>query len=189
MRWDWDSTGDNRVAKMWHLREELSRSGKVVYAKWYKGRATFFSKTLAAALIRALDHSHPMRSLSRNAHTIHELLLEDSPQSSKILKKRSEKEQGLTPKEFDKGLTELWQSLRIVGYGEVDDGAFPSLNIGATSALFEDLCRKATGLSEKAAIEDLAPISETPFIQQLNSFKSRPATGPKVKVIRFSDIQ
>ncbi|HMN67936.1 MAG TPA: hypothetical protein PKC28_05290, partial [Bdellovibrionales bacterium] len=40
MRWEWDAGSDNRVAELWYLREELSRSRKVVYVKWYQGRAT-----------------------------------------------------------------------------------------------------------------------------------------------------
>ena len=55
---------------------------------------------------------------------------------------------------YTKALNELWRKLWIVGFGEVDDGAFPSLAIGATSVLFEDLWQKAKGLksdtSEKA---------------------------------------
>ncbi|MBS2027495.1 MAG: hypothetical protein JST54_06265 [Deltaproteobacteria bacterium] len=35
----------------------------------------------------------------------------------------------------------LWTRLLIVGAGEVDDGAFPSLAIGSTALLFEDLWR------------------------------------------------
>jgi hypothetical protein len=43
MVWEWDAGADGRVSSLWILREELSRSGKVIYAKWYQNRATFFS--------------------------------------------------------------------------------------------------------------------------------------------------
>lgn len=40
MHWEWDDAGDKRVADLWHLREELSRSGeRVVYTKWFQNRA------------------------------------------------------------------------------------------------------------------------------------------------------
>src|SRR5262245_39894917 len=51
MRWEWDENGDDRVSRLWHLREELSRSGRVVYGKWFRGRATFFSRDLFRALL------------------------------------------------------------------------------------------------------------------------------------------
>ncbi len=36
-------------------------------------------------------------------------------------------------------MKELWSRLLIMGVGEVDDGAFPSLNMSATRLRFEDL--------------------------------------------------
>src|SRR5205809_926272 len=61
MRWEWDTGGDHRVADLWRLREELSRSGKVVYAKWYRGRATFFSKQVFTWMLALLESSHAQR--------------------------------------------------------------------------------------------------------------------------------
>src|SRR5687768_456182 len=55
MRWEWDEEGDSRVAELWHLRERLSKSGKVVYTKWYRGRATLISRELFPALLKVLD--------------------------------------------------------------------------------------------------------------------------------------
>lgn len=46
MRWEWDENGDDRVAKLWHLRRELAESKRVIYSKWYRGRATLFSKEM-----------------------------------------------------------------------------------------------------------------------------------------------
>ena len=40
-------------------------------------------------------------------------------------------------------MKELWSTLAIVGVGEVEDGAFPSLAHAATDVVFEDLCREA----------------------------------------------
>ena len=39
MRWEWDESGDDRVAKLWRLRAELSTSREVVYSKWFRGAA------------------------------------------------------------------------------------------------------------------------------------------------------
>ena len=38
-----------------------------------------------------------------------------------------------------RSLDELWQHLLIVGTGEAEDGTFPSLEVGATRWIFEDL--------------------------------------------------
>lgn len=43
MIWKWDETGDNKVGEMWMLMKKLSDCKEVVYSKWYRGRATFFS--------------------------------------------------------------------------------------------------------------------------------------------------
>src|ERR1700742_4140166 len=51
MHWDWDSDGDNRVAELWYLKEELSRSREVIYSKWWQGRATLFSFEVFTNLI------------------------------------------------------------------------------------------------------------------------------------------
>lgn len=154
MRWEWDDAGDNRVAELWHLREELSRSREVVYAKWYQGRATFFSRAVFTAL-RAHFRAHPL-PLGRDAREILEILRESSPQSTKYLKRASGLQGRLLESTYERALKELWRQLLIVGFGEIDEGAFPSLAVGATSLLFEDLEEdaRALGADEAAAVLD-----------------------------------
>lgn len=143
MLWEWDESGDNRVAKLWHLREQLSSSGKVVYVKWFKGRATFLSRELFRALLAIYGKQPRFQALSREAREILALLEENSPQSTKQLKRAS----GLVGRPLEgiytRALQELWSRLLIVAYGEVDEGAFPSLAIGATKWIFEELYREA----------------------------------------------
>ncbi len=145
MKWEWDDDGDNRVVQLWHLRERLSRSGKVVYTKWYKGRATFFSrkeftKRLAASLANTNRAAH---MLTREARDILEALEENSPLSTKVLKKTVDLRGKFHEATYNRAMKELWSRYLIVGYGEVDEGAFPSLAIGATKLLFEDLYKEA----------------------------------------------
>ena len=148
MRWAWDEGADERVVRLWHLRERLAHARTVVYAKWYKNRAGFFSRELFTAMLAALM---PLpRGLSSEARELLSLLEEDSPQSSKSLRRAA----GLTGKHgeaiWTRALRELWERLLIVGTGEVDDGAFPSLAIGATRWIFEDLWEQAArGLDEQ----------------------------------------
>jgi len=152
MTWEWSSDGDNRVADLWYLRTELSQSNQVVYSKWFQGRATFFSLEIFTALVR-IKAMEPV--LSRQAEEILQLLIEDSPLSTKEIKAAADlKGRSLEPV-YNKAMKELWSQCLIVGYGEKEDGAFPSLGIGATSTLFEDLWQAAQILDSEVASKKL----------------------------------
>jgi hypothetical protein len=142
MKWEWTDDADDRVASIWRFRTRLSESGRAVYLKWYRGRATFVDRELFVVCLKLFHFERPLR-LSREAREILQLLEENSPLSGKELRRML----GLQGKRFEatyqSSLKELWLRFLIVGYGEVDDGAFPSLAIGATRLLFEDLYRKA----------------------------------------------
>lgn len=145
MKWEWDQDGDTRVSDLWHLRAELSVSGKVVYTKWYQGRATFFSKELFTAFLCVLHFTNPIRAeLSTTAHQILDLLNMDSPLSTKEIRRATELTGKFLAPVYDKSLKELWNRLLIVGFGEVEDGAFPSLAIGSSKLLFEELWNEAS---------------------------------------------
>jgi hypothetical protein len=155
MRWEWDDSGDNRVASLWHLREELSRSNKVVYSKWYRGRATFFSKELFVAILALLGKP---QGLSKGSVSLLEALEEESPLSTKVLKKKSKLQGQVLEGTYHKALKPLWSRGLIVGYGEVDEGAFPSLAIGATQVLFEELWKESQSLTFEKALHEVERI-------------------------------
>jgi len=79
------------------------------------------------------------------------LLEDDSPLSTKELKKRAKLEGRFQETAYNRALKELWKRLLIVGFGEVDDGAFPSLAMGASEVMFEQLWRDAGTLDPQAA--------------------------------------
>jgi hypothetical protein len=145
MRWAWDQGADERVVKLWHLRERLASAREVVYTKWYKGRALFFSRELFTAMLAVLKEAGlgAAAALSSESRELLQLLQEDSPQSSKRLRRAA----GLAGKHneslWTRAQRELWERLLIVGTGEVEDGAFPSLAIGATQLIFEPLWEEA----------------------------------------------
>lgn len=140
MRWEWDNEGDRRVHDLWHLRERLASSKEVVYAKWYRGRATFFAKPVFEAMLATLRAEADLtRSLPSSSRGLLDAVLDDSPLSTRVLKQRAELVGRENERAFTKGMDELWSRMLIVGAGEVDDGAFPSLLVGATELLFEDL--------------------------------------------------
>ncbi len=152
MNWEWDESGDNRVFDMWSLMKRLSESGEVVYSKWYQGRATFFSKKLFTALIRLSFDGFLNSGLhSRPAREILEVLEQDSPLSTKKLKLICELQGKDNAKIYDKAVKELFTRFLVVGYGEVDDGAFPSLALAATKTIFEELYVNAESMSLKDA--------------------------------------
>jgi len=149
MHWAWDASADDRVVGLWHLRERMARGKKVVYAKWFRGRAVFFSQELFTEMLSATTPWSATPSFE--AREILALLEENSPQSSKAVRR----EAGLRGKHgervWQRAMRELWESLLIVGTGEVDDGAFPSLEIGATRLIFENLWDRAAARDPIAA--------------------------------------
>lgn len=141
MRWAWDAEADPRVALLWQLRERLARSRRVVYGKWYRGRAVFFSHALFVAMLAELA---PWQvRLEPESREILRLLEEDSPQSSKQLRASAGLRGKASERIWTRATTRLWELLLIVGTGEVDDGAFPSLLMGATRSVFEELWERA----------------------------------------------
>ena len=139
MEWSWDADADPRVAEVWHLREQLARSSEVAYAKWFRGRATFFSLPVFHALLGRLTKAGDVfAGLPHESVELLERLREVSPRSTKELRA----EAGLRGKPFESLFTHamkaLWTRLLIVGTGEVPDGAFPSLAVAATEMMFED---------------------------------------------------
>ncbi len=168
MHWCWDADADNRVAELWVLREELSRSGEVVYSKWFRNRATFFSKEVFVHLLAFLGSAQDQVLLSRDAKEALDCLLSDSPQSTKILKENLGWKGRMMESHYNRALKKLWSHLFIVGYGEVEDSSFPSLNMGATQNLFEDLWLESQSVSEAKAHSFLQKkLSEqSPFFQQ-----------------------
>lgn len=151
MRWEWDSGGDDRVGELWILREELSRSRSVVYSKWYRNRATFFSKEIFVSLLSYLGTSQGRVPLTRDSQEALDSLLMDSPQSTPLLKENLGLRGKFFESQYNRTLKPLWNYLYLVGFGEVEDSSFPSLNIGATATLFEDLWLDSQSLkSEKA---------------------------------------
>ncbi|MGZ3723182.1 MAG: AlkZ-related protein [Bdellovibrionales bacterium] len=151
MRWDWDNDGDNRVAELWYLKEELSRSREVIYSKWFQNRATLFSFEVFVnlmAFLRAPELADGMSGESRNAL---DYLLSDSPLSTKQLKAALELEGRLLEPSYNRALKPLWQQGMIVAFGEFEDSSFPSLGIGATATLFEELWNEASRIDSEAA--------------------------------------
>ncbi|HEX4924838.1 MAG TPA: hypothetical protein VFV50_12165 [Bdellovibrionales bacterium] len=151
MRWEWDDEGDSRVADLWHLRERLSCSRQVVYSKWFRGRATLISFELFTAML-ALYRSRSGR-LGPYAQEILDLLMEDSPLSTKQLKKLSGLQGRSLEGLYTRSLKELWTRGLIVGFGEVDEGAFPSLAVGATQRIFEEHWDRSARLDQLEAAQ------------------------------------
>ncbi len=148
MRWEWDDSADSKVVALWHMREELARSFEVVYAKWFQGRATFFSKAVFQALLATLKTHGPLTfGLSSAARELLDLLEDNSPQSTKELRRAAGMQGRTMEAMYTRGMKELWSRLLVVGVGEVNDGAFPSLAMGATKLMFEDLWLASDTLS------------------------------------------
>jgi hypothetical protein len=169
MEWAWDADADPRVARMWHLRGALAESSDVAYAKWFRGRATFFSLPVFHAILGRLhDAGDPLAGLPHESLEILERLREVSPRSTKELRA----EVGLKGKAFESifmhAMKALWARLLIVGTGEVPDGAFPSLAVAATEMMFEDLYNARNDVPPDAAEQLATTLERTPaFAKEL----------------------
>lgn len=156
MHWAWDDSHDDRVSRLWHLRMELSTSRKVVYAKWFQNRATFFSRDVFVALrCLAIKEAPP---LSRDARNILAFLQESSPRSKKEMRAESGLVGRALEGTYEKAMRELWRSFQVVGFGEIEDGAYPSLAVYATSLIFEDLEAEAQDLDPQEAEKTVAAV-------------------------------
>lgn len=164
MKWSWDEDADPRVAELWHLRERLAHSSDVAYAKWFRGRATFFSLPVFHAILGRLGEAgNPLAGLPHEASEILELLRELSPRSTKQLRA----EAGLRGKPFESVFTHamkaLWMRLLVVGTGEVPDGAFPSLAVAASEMMFEDVWNARGHVPEDAKKKLEAALLRSPL--------------------------
>lgn len=190
MSWDWAETADDRVVDLWHQRTLLSESRKVVYAKWFQGRATFFSRPVFVAMMRVLNSQERQRDLPQESAEIYRLLLDDSPQTPRMLREALGLAGRSNEARFTRGLAELWRRLLIVGFGEVDEGSFPSLQIGATKHLFEDLWEEVAELplAEAEARVDHVLTPESAFARHLKRLKNKARRPVPVTSANHRDI-
>jgi len=151
MVWDWNDDAAGPVHDMWGLMKRLSDCREVVYSKWYQGRATFFSRELFGAMVCLRCRRFDARRLSSTARTLFEVLENNSPLSTRKLKELTDLQGRLHESEYSRAMKDLFSSLLIVGFGEVDDGAFPSLAVGATELLYDDLWRQAAAMPIRKA--------------------------------------
>lgn len=141
MRWEWTESADDKVVQLWHLRRLLAESQRVIYSKWYRGRATLFSKEMFKRLW--VFFAPERETFFGEAREIMDLLEMESPLSTKMIRRGSDLTGKDNEKRYVAAMKDLWQTLAIVGVGEIDDGAFPSLAHAATHVIFEELCREA----------------------------------------------
>lgn len=151
MRWEWDETGDNRVGDLWALMKRLSVTKQVIYSKWYQGRATFFSLPLFEAMLCLYQKNLAQTHLSRSAKGLLDALESDSPLSTRDLKKLTELQGKDHNSDYTRAMKQLFSQLLVVAFGEVKDGAFPSLAVGATQLLYEDLWNCAAKMNSDKA--------------------------------------
>lgn len=170
MRWSWDEDADPRVSLVWYLKEELSRSKAVVYGKWYQNRATFFSFE-AFACLRAVMRERPLRH--RESRQMLELLEQDSPLSTKQVKSELGLQGRLLEKVFVRAQKELFERGDLVGFGEIEDSAFPSMGMAAAKVIFEELCHESAQMNPIKAEAQLKKIwgEKSPFCSYLDKIR------------------
>jgi hypothetical protein len=159
MRWEWDDDSDNRVAKLWHTRGELSDCRDVIYSKWFQGRATFFSREVFVLLMAYLETARAESDLrTREAKEILETLQIDSPLSPKQLKDMVSLQGKLLEPVYNRAMKELWNYLLIVGFGEIEDSSFPSLAVASSQSIYEELWNEAQDITVVEADRKLSKV-------------------------------
>ena len=111
-----------------------------------------------------------LAGLPREAIDILELLRERSPMSTKEIRAEADLRGREHERVFMFAMKSLWSRLLVVGTGEVEDGAFPSLAVGATELLFEDVwtARRAVPSGANEALD--AVLERTPaYARELRS--------------------
>lgn len=178
MVWDWNEDSDDRVAHVWSLKEVLSRSRQTIYVKWYQGRATFFAPDVFVNLLSLFESAEQEANFSLESREILEALMNNSPMSTKQIKAAASLEGRLLEPTYNRAMKPLWTHLMIVGFGEFEDSSFPSLGIGATATLFEELWEESKAISSTQALAFLKKRlgEENPFLKfalkQLNLRKA-----------------
>jgi hypothetical protein len=118
------------------------------FCEWYQGRATFFSRE---AFVQMLAYLRTSASLSRASQNILEALEMDSPLSTKQIKEAVELQGRFFEADYNRAMKALWNRLWIVGFGEIQDSSFPSLAVGATKNLFEELWLESESVRPESA--------------------------------------
>jgi hypothetical protein len=179
MKWDWSEHADPRVVDLWHLKDELCHRRDVVYAKWFRGRATFFSREIFVPILGLLGSTR-VDAVRRNAHAnrIYEELLDNSPQTPKLVRQALDLAGSYNRSDYERGVKRLWEQLLIVGTGEVDEGQFPALAMGATRHIFEDLWDEASSIDPRDAEERCRKLlpADSPFYKFLDRMLHKFAT-------------
>lgn len=178
MIWEWDDSGDKKVFELWQLREQLAASKKVVYGKFYQGRATLFSKQTFQDLL-TIFQTISLTPKNPDARKILDILEMDSPLSTKQIKEFAELKGKYFEPSYHKALKELWNQLLVVSIGEIDDGAFPSLAHAATRTVFEDLWEQSSKESICDAWLRLCELPEFELLESLISKQSHYYQSPE----------
>ena len=130
------------------------------------------------------------KDLGHDARDLLRLLEENSPLSTKQLKKLSRLEGRFLESTYARNLKELWSRLLIVGVGEVDDGAFPSLAIAATQIFFEDLWGEGLRLSSQAADARVGKLlsADSLFFKQYLKLKPNKKIDQQKRILHYGAL-
>lgn len=138
MKWEWDDSADNRVVKLWWLKNEIAQTQKVLYGRFFGNRPILVSKNEARRTMAGLERK-PLSSLARE---ILSRLEDNSPQTKRMIGK-SLRDDGweITKGDFERALLSLQKQFLIVNLGdsEREKGPMPSTEYAALSLVFPDL--------------------------------------------------
>ena len=139
--WKWDETADPKVVRLWWLKDELARSQKALYGRFFSNQPCFVS----------LDHAMKNKWGDQNSDdfegnndslekAILDSLASNSPQTKRMLKKIIQVDiEAHTKYEWNKAFEKLQRKKLICNLGdsERENSFMPSTEYGFIPTIFE----------------------------------------------------
>jgi hypothetical protein len=159
-------TWDRNAQRIWDWKSQLPHRRRAFYAKYFKGRGTFFSVKLLAhfltmedAAAQPADHArfYAAGRISADARDLWEALEKHGPLATLELRHACKMESFAGNKRFKKAMLELSRRLLVVHFGaEQETRAWPSSRFELTSRAFPDAVRRASEITPQEARAALA---------------------------------
>jgi len=134
--WVWDENGDDKVVKLWWLKNEIAASKKVLYGRFFTNQPVFVAFARAKEL-RAQVQRVPLGELDRY---VLELLEQNSPQTLRMMKRQARLEgRDFLRSEWQKSLLKLQKQFLICSLGDStrESGPMPSTEYVALEHFFD----------------------------------------------------
>lgn len=134
--WQWDEAGDDKVVKLWWLKNEIAASKKVYYGRFFSNQPVFIAHALAKKLQAKVS---PRRPSALEKYILENLEL-NSPQTLRMLKKQARHDGvDFLRNEWQRALVALQKQFLISSLGDStrENGPMPSTEYVSMQHFFD----------------------------------------------------